>query len=385
MANNNEIKLLAVGDISLKGVSLKDPFDDIRDTLKRNDILFGNLETVLSVRGNPEEKSVILSVSPDRAHFLCDAGFDVLNAANNHIMDRGLKGFADTLDFAAMNGLKIIGVKKDRRLQSHVIIKKNGTKVGFLAYYEYGFENSKNNIFINKLSRGKIISDVQQLKPKCDNIVISLHWGIEKASYPSPDQISIAHELIDKGATIILGHHPHVIQGIERYNCGLIAYSLGNFQFEFDPAEFTRHINPPNYSMILSVKLGKNGLRSYEAIPIEINLNWSPTIASEPVRTNILGSIDELSRSISGGKTSWQQWYAEIAPSYISDAMRSWKIRIQQYGVRHIISFFKWLCNPFTIKCLTAILRKRLNTKSKNCEPGKSQQSTQLNAANHVR
>ena len=96
---------------------------------------------------------------------------------------------------------------------------------------------------------------------------MSLHWGIEKAFYPSPKQVALAHKLIDSGATIILGHHPHVIQGIENYKSGLIAYSLGNFQFAFDPKECSNENNKrTNQSFILKVRINKQEIESYDIV-----------------------------------------------------------------------------------------------------------------------
>ncbi len=91
------VRLMAVGDISLHTGNNKHPFDDIRDVFRSKDILFGNLETVLSDQGEKALKAVVLHSPPEKVRYLKDAGFDILNIANNHIMDKGVEGFDETL------------------------------------------------------------------------------------------------------------------------------------------------------------------------------------------------------------------------------------------------------------------------------------------------
>ncbi|MHA1380799.1 MAG: CapA family protein [Candidatus Helarchaeota archaeon] len=264
------VKLVAVGDISLNVKTNSHPFGKIKDAFSDKDILFGNLETVLSNKGRKAKKAVLLYAPPQKVEYLKDAGFDILNLANNHIMDLGPEGFNETLEVLNQRSLKFIGVKNKKFNHSYVIIGRKNIKVGFLGYYGYGYKNNKNKILKNKINNKNIIEDIKILKSLCNVIVISLHWGIEDVFYPSPEQIELARRFIDSGATLILGHGPHIVQGIETYKKGLIAYSLGNFQFNFD---VQRAINKKvNESLILSVKLTKNGVESYDVLPVKINV-----------------------------------------------------------------------------------------------------------------
>ena len=259
------VKFMSVGDISLQTVNDRHPFKNVRKLFRDKDILFGNLETVLSNHGQRVEKVCQLHTPPDKVIYLKDAGFDILNVANNHVMDLGVEGFSETLEVLSQNGLTFIGAGNSRFNQSWIIIKRKGVKLGFLGYCTGGFRNPNEDLFINELDKDKIIEDIENLKSRCDIFIISLHWGTENVFYPSPKQINLAHELIDSGATVILGHHPHVIQGIEQYKNGLIAYSLGNFQF--DPKLSYSNINK---SIILCLNFSREKLESWDIIPIII-------------------------------------------------------------------------------------------------------------------
>ena len=272
----SKVKLIAAGDISLQTKNDRHPFEKVKAVFHDRDILFGNLETVLSKGGKEIEKAFPLHTSPDKVIYLKDAGFNILNIANNHVMDLGVKGFNETLDVLNQNNLNFIGCGNHKFKQSYAVIEVNNTKIGFLAYYEGGFNKPQNGVLINGMNEDDIIKDIRNLKPECDAIVISLHWGIENVFYPSPKQIDLAHKLIDNGATIILGHHPHVIRGIESYKNGLIAYSLGNFQFNHSIS-----YSPNNQSFVLSIWLTKSGLEDYDIIPVKIDKDFVPYVPDE--------------------------------------------------------------------------------------------------------
>jgi len=346
------VKLIAVGDIFLQTKNSRYPFEGVKEVFRDKDILFGNLETVLLNRGKEVEKAVNLHVSPNRMKYLVDAGFDVLNIANNHIMDLGVEGFNATLDVLNRNNLTFIGGGNQKFNQTWTIIERNDIKFGFLAYYKERLRYYKEGVFINKIDTKGIVSNISNLKPLCDIIIVSLHWGLDNIPYPSTDQINLAHQLIDAGATVILGHHPHVIQGIETYKHGLICYSLGNFQF--DPVVSQTKTNK---SMILSINFDNNRLKSYDIIPIEIDKNLVPKM-SEGNRKAFIDFVNNLSRPIVDGTLTEKWWFEEIAKEYLSGNMKSWIIRIRRYGIRHLLQCIRWLVSPFCIKCYLGMLRR---------------------------
>lgn len=312
----NTIKLIAVGDIFLKTRNNKAPFSKVKETLKDKDILFGNLETVLSTEGREKEKAVPLHISPEKVKYLKEVDFDILNLANNHIMDLGIEGFNKTLEILRKNNLNFIGAR-NKPEQNYTIFEKLGIKLSFLGYSHSGFILPQKNIWINKLDLKDIIKDIKLCKKRSDFIIVSLHWGIENVFYPSPKQIEFAHKLIDAGATIILGHHPHVVQGIEKYKNGLIAYSLGNFQF--DPSVSN---SPNNQSFILIIELTKNGLGGYNINPVKIDSDFVPVPVVEE-QEEIQQFIFEISHHINDGIITWRWWFEQIASEYLSGNMKA--------------------------------------------------------------
>lgn len=354
-------KLLAVGDISLTTGNSRHPFESVTALLSDKDILFGNLEAVLSGREVVVEKSVSLTCDPHRVKYLTQAGFDILSVANNHIMDTGVEGFKDTLANLDGAGLAYVGGRTVKTQMKSVILPRGGLKFGFLGYYQYGTEYDKGSVAINSLNESQICKDMEVLKPECDHIVISLHWGIEKSFYPSPSQVGLAHRLIDSGANLILGHHPHVVQAVEEYKGGLIAYSLGNFQFQFDAAECTGPIDRrTNRAITLAVNFESDGITSFDVIPIGIDSDFVPFVSGPDDTREMIDFVEKVTVPIKEGSMSEMDWHGRIASAYLTENARSFVTRIRRYGGIHIFKFMKWLISPFVVKCYLGYARNRL-------------------------
>lgn len=239
-------KLVFVGDMMLdRGVkssvinnlngSYLSLFDYTKETLSGADILFGNLEGPISDKGNNVGSKYSFRMSPEVFPVLKESGFDVLSFANNHVGDWNVSAFTDTLERASSTEIIITGAGKTKSEASEVdIIEKNGTKFGFLAFSDVGpawikaGENSPGILLLADPSLSQIISEA---KIEVNVLIVSIHWGDEYKEFNSRQQ-EYAHKIIDSGADLIIGHHPHVIQGTEKYKDGLIFYSLGNFIFD---------------------------------------------------------------------------------------------------------------------------------------------------------
>jgi hypothetical protein len=354
------VTLAAVGDISLQTSSNRPPFDLVKGVLAEKDVLFGNLETVLASHGKPKEKAVVLSTSPDKALHLKKAGFDVLNVANNHILDMGPEGFHETLKVLSEHDLSLIGARNKTLDQSWAVVERKGIRLGFLGYGEVG-DLPDDGIWINKIHVPDIIKDIECLKHKCDVVIVSLHWGIEKVFYPSPKQLALAHRLIDAGAAIILGHHPHVIQGIEKYKAGLIAYSLGNFQFEFDPRECSNgHDKKTNESFILIIRIKNGAVGEYDTIPVKITEDFMPSVPLKETQDEIHTFVFRVSEPLHNWTITESWWFEEVAKEYLTGNLKSFILRIRRYGLKHFLQCIRWLISPFCLKCYAAIVRRKL-------------------------
>lgn len=206
------------------------PFKITKNTLKA-DIVFGNLEAVLSEKNYDIlcMNSAQMRGSAKAVHGLVNSGFNVLNVANNHIMQHGVECFQETIAILKENNIGIVGLKGNSQFSSLPYkIELYGVLIGFLGY---AFEKDAytNNPLYAQANDHDIINDINYLKSECDIVIVSCHWGDEFIEIPKLGNIILGRKIIQAGANLVIGHHPHVVQQIEKFQGGYIAYSLGNF------------------------------------------------------------------------------------------------------------------------------------------------------------
>ena len=278
-----------VGDISLNGIydellsveGATFPFLKVEKELRSADLTMGNLESPLVPGGVfPAFKmKTPLRADPDYAEGLKWAGFDVLNLSNNHILDYGEFGVSVTQKALTDFSIEYFGYGKDiNNAKKMKVLSVNSLRVGFIGYTDLVIDSPfyadiKQN-GIAKFNISSIKEEIKKKKKLVDIIVVNLHWGIENFHLPTPEKINWARRLIDVGADVIIGHHPHIIQGIEKYKHGIIAYSLGNFVFadiKWDWLTEKGEKRTTHYkfsckhreSIILQVKIDHNGVLDY--------------------------------------------------------------------------------------------------------------------------
>jgi poly-gamma-glutamate capsule biosynthesis protein CapA/YwtB (metallophosphatase superfamily) len=282
---DQEITMVAVGDIMLarKVERLMQqhgrdyPLLEVKERLRQPDLTFGNLECAVSDRGTPlPGKGIWLRASPEVLPQLETSGFDILSIANNHSLDYDAEAFLDTLDLLEQTGIATVGGGKDIiGARSPRVMTVKGVRIGFLAYtemadtfwsYDYPrkFKATETEPGVAPYDYAAIIEDVVDLRDQADLLVLSVHWGTEYSHYPSSLQREHAHGMIDAGADVIVGHHPHVVQGVEVYNGGLIAYSLGNFVFDQNQSDKTRE------GLVMELKADKSGITQANLYPVII-------------------------------------------------------------------------------------------------------------------
>jgi len=211
-------------------------YTEVKNLVQKADLAFINQETVMAGErfghsGYPEFNSPQIL-----AKNLADTGFDIINHANNHAMDRGKNGMIATLDlWETMPEITVIGVRKSG--ESHKIITKNNITLGFLSY-TYGLngiplpEDSPN--LVSLIDEKTMSEEAAALRPLCDFMIVSIHWGEEYKTEPSEEQKDIALLLARHNTDLIIGHHPHVLQPVESLPRAdgkemLCFYSIGNF------------------------------------------------------------------------------------------------------------------------------------------------------------
>ena len=284
-----EYTILFVGDIMLdRGVDYANqtqgtgaptyPFEKIASTLREADVTIGNLEGPISDKGVNVGSEYSFRMDPKYIEGLKAAGFDVLSLANNHMFDYTAAALVGTVDRLHAAGIGTAGAGHDYTEANapHIEELPDGTKIAFLSYTNLmpeGFSATIERPGISNPDTDDIKSEITNLKTSVDLVVLIWHWGVEYEPTSHPREQAIAYELIDAGADLIVGHHPHVPQEIEQYKGTYIAYSLGNFIFDQFFSEETMK------GLMLEIKVKDKQIISAEPIPIQLTPTYQPYVA----------------------------------------------------------------------------------------------------------
>jgi poly-gamma-glutamate capsule biosynthesis protein CapA/YwtB (metallophosphatase superfamily) len=263
------ISLYAVGDL---GPNREEPgslFSQVAPILKQADILFGQLEIIMSERGVHQVDvrhgmlGPALVTHPRNVAALTATGFDVISFTANHGLDFGVDAFVDTIDLLKKNNILVIGAGKDlSEARKPAILERHGTRFGFLAYcsvvgagrhagigkpglapmrastfyeqFDYQPGTPPRIISVpNPMDLADLKEDIKKLRSLVDVVVVSMHWGVHFVPAVIPMyEWEVGRAAIDAGADLILGGHAHVLKGIEVYKGKLIFHSIGNFAFD---------------------------------------------------------------------------------------------------------------------------------------------------------
>ncbi len=297
--------LIAVGDIMLnRGVGNRItlfgphfPFEPTAALLRRYDIAFANLESPISTIGKPmPRKEIHFRASPNSALGLINAGIDVVSLANNHALDYGAPALFETMDILAKNGIAYIGAGMNN-VAAHRAANfiKNDIKISFLAYsakFYLTVEATAEQPGVAIIDTEQMKADIKQAKEWADIVCVSFHWGWEYSDHPTDKDRELAHLVIDAGANLVIGHHPHVIQGVEVYNGGLICYSLGIFIFD-------QQTPPTHRGLMLQCTYSPKKLLRAELLPVYIDpREFRPRLAPANIDASILTEVQKLSKNL---------------------------------------------------------------------------------------
>lgn len=321
--NDGSLTLRGVGDIMLIAGAARMlekhgceyPFGPVAHLIRSADVAFGNLE--MPICSNSHRSAYFPGVCPDfyspaqTGRALEFAGFDVLNLANNHIMDWGVDGLRETLTRLDDVKIRTIGAGDNLEMaRQPALFTSHSLRVGLLGYGVRGPWNAtKSSPGTAPIDRKSILLDIRDLRSCVDLVVISLHTGI-LSHYPNPEDRNLAHDLIDHGADLILGHGPHVIQGIEIYQGKAIYFSLGNFMIDLASGNVENKVALAEHleSFIADVVLSPVGRTHARALPIVISEQFQVTPADPTRASQILAKINHLSSNLSkmNGLMLWE-------------------------------------------------------------------------------
>ncbi|MCK5214811.1 MAG: CapA family protein [Candidatus Omnitrophica bacterium] len=315
MPDKNAIKIIFTGDIMIGGglsdliesTSACHLFSHLQPLFSDADIVFGNLEAPLSNEGTPAQNKILLHQHEKCLHILKQLNYSVLSLANNHIMDYGTEAFLDSQRVLNENALQTIGGGKnihEARKPARFSIK--GADIYFLSYSSPSTEKTNPLTIAQNNAPGMapfdleiIQEDIQSAKSEGDHIIVSLHWGDEAYRYPFPEQQEFGRKIIEMGADIIVGHHPHLFQGVERYQNGLIFYSLGNFifgNFIFPDGRLNEWRSRYRRTALVKATLHADQPTEYNLVPMILDSHGIPHVPDHPER--LMYEFDKISRPL---------------------------------------------------------------------------------------
>lgn len=261
-------------------------FKNVKDIFEEDDMTLVNFEGVLTQSDEKVEKQFNIKGEPEYIHILTAAGIDAVSFGNNHRIDYGEQGIADTI--AAFEEINVAYAYDDNL---GVYETEDGIKIGFV---------SVNEVYDGEKVEEYLEQGIQKLKEMEVNLILACcHWGEEGKHYPEEYQTQLGHKCIDWGADLVVGSHPHVLQGFENYNGKYIIYSLGNFCFggNRNPKDKNSMIVQVFFDLVDGKPAGEAKL---QVIPCTISSvmernDYCPTIADEDKKTQIIENLNQYS------------------------------------------------------------------------------------------
>lgn len=243
----NEIRMVFTGDVYI-GNYVSNVYesvgvlgvvaDSLADRMRTADLAMVNQEFAFSTRGVPmKDKQYTFRVDPKKVSLLTELGVDVVSLANNHTLDYGVEALCDTLETLKKSEITYVGAgetlseaKTTRYVQIHdqTIALLSASRV--IPVSEWGATATRPGMFTT-YDPTALMEEIKTARQNADVVIVYVHWGLEHKEYPESYQRTMGKQFIDAGADVVIGSHPHILQGFEYYNGKLIAYSLGNFIF----------------------------------------------------------------------------------------------------------------------------------------------------------
>jgi poly-gamma-glutamate capsule biosynthesis protein CapA/YwtB (metallophosphatase superfamily) len=313
---NRRIVISAVGDVVLARDDPKSAFDAVLPLLQDSDFRICNLEVPLSNRGLPQYgKHETLRSSPAMVKGYVHAGFDAVSLANNHTMDYGPAALLETIALLDENDIAYAGAGPNRASAwAPLICDVNNSTVGVVSFASEGFlgyaaNSARAGIAMIRrdplFGEGSVSSDdvgamretIKQAKRESERVLACFHWGLSQSTTVSVSQSFLARAAIEAGADAVIGHHPHVLQGVEIYRGSPILYSVGNFVFDLRPPFFGPWTDA---SVVARLYLEPGRPVGVELVPIWIGTDGCPRPLShdDPKCSEILQALQRMSEKL---------------------------------------------------------------------------------------
>jgi hypothetical protein len=281
-------------------------YGDLLPLLRSADLSIVNLESPLSDKGEAVNKSgAVFKGEKRHIKALISVPFDVVTLANNHVFDFGLDAFCDTVDVLNHHDIQWTGAGMNlEEASTPLVIDIHDIKIGIVNFSEgEDLTSAGEKPGVMGWELAKIENTVKELKPVVDFIIIIAHCGIEYIPFPPPYVSKAFKQMVRAGADIVIGHHPHVPQGIEFYNNRPICYSLGNFAFYQQTNLYYRKLG-----YLVNLTLNKESLLSLELVPYAID-DQGVSRLKEIELKNFWNKLKEISLPLSDDKKFKETWH----------------------------------------------------------------------------
>lgn len=347
MNRSEPLRIVAVGDLSFNGrvaELVRDdatrPFAQVAPCWRQADLRLANLESPITGAARAVPCKLTLRAPEAAVAALRFAGFDALGLANNHMLDFGPQGLAETCAHLAAASLPAVGAGSDEAAARRpLVLERRGQTVGLLAYCAV---EQKSPLFAGPATPGvaafdieRCLQDVRALRTQADWVIVQLHWGEELCRLPSPRQRGWARQLAEAGVDLVLGHHPHVLQPMEVIGGTPVYYSLGNFLFS---GMFWRGQNAR----------GEKFVSRYRLHPLSQRTGWAEVILQRgrPAQACFHPALLRQQRAVAPDDTprrrrQWDDWCGRLqapdqAMAYLTETQRAEKRRHWQASWRSL-------------------------------------------------
>lgn len=334
---NVALSLALAGDLSFEGPRADRPADEwlarLGPAFRAADLAIGNLESPLVEQGRPIPGKCTLRGSPKWAPVLRGAGIRLVTLANNHTMDYGGEGLRSTIAALEKEGLRYVGAGLDAtQASAPALLDVRGTRVACLGRtlvpVSAPVRAGRATPGVAFLDRDETMASLRRCREQADLVLLLVHWGLEEYRYPSPAQRRLARDLVEAGADVIVGHHPHVTQGIERIGSAVIVYSLGNFIFSDFEWEYQGEDGTPRQTrtvlsdenrrgLMLEMARSANGSLDVRFQPTRMDPEHGVQLDAAPTRTEEIAALSAALLT-----PSYRLWW------YTYAMRREWALRI---------------------------------------------------------
>lgn len=330
--------LLFTGDCFVRSKDGNIPFTkEVVEMMQGSANVCVNLETTVGTGGVKAPKAYNFQIPPNSLNYLKEGGVNITSVANNHSLDYGEEGFKQTIENLKQENFQIIG-----EVNNNVYtIKVNDVTYCISSYYGGGG-------VMPACSETAILNNIKKYRSTSGVMIVCLHWGEEYSAYPKPKQQQLARKLIENGVDVIIGHHPHVPQGVEIYKGKLIFYSLGNFNL-FVNHPYAEKLTETKYGYCVGINFSLDHGLQYEIIPIYINELWQPElIESEAEKNKFNKYLTEISNPLPKGVSN-SFYYSHSAKHIFKNYYPSWRKQIKEQGAKRLFDMIKWHIHPATL------------------------------------